>query len=64
MSARTIYRADDVDLVILPGFVATIDINDVVSVVNPKDWVCCVPVDIVALSRCKGFTAHQQKSNL
>ena len=64
VSSWTIHRADDVNLIILPGIVAAIDIDDMVSVVNPKDWICCVPVDIVTLSSCKSFTAYQQKSNL
>jgi len=42
-------RAYDVHLIILPGFIPTIDIDDVIGVVNAKNRVGCVPVDVVAL---------------
>ena len=42
-------RADDVDLIVLPRLVAAVDVDDVVCVVYPEDWVARVPMDVVAL---------------
>ena len=42
-------RADDIDLIVLPWLVALVDVNDVVIVVNMKDRICGVPVDIMTL---------------
>ncbi len=39
--------ADEVDLVVLPGEVATVDVDNVVSVVDPEHGVVPVPVDVV-----------------
>ena len=41
--------ADDVDLVILPGFIANIDVDNVIGVVNSEHGVGLVPVDVVKL---------------
>ena len=42
-------RADDVDLVVLPGLVSPVHVDDVVGVVYSKDGVARVPVDVVVL---------------
>ena len=47
--ALPVNRAYDVDLIILPGLVALVDVDDVVGVVDAKDWVGGVPVDVVTL---------------
>lgn len=44
-----IERTNDVDLVVLPGLIALVDVNDVVSVVNAENGIGGVPVDVVAL---------------
>ena len=53
--ALPVNRAYDVDLIILPGLVALVDVDDVVGVVYAKDWVGGVPVDVVTL--LDGFEA-------
>ena len=42
-------RANNIHLIILPGFVASVHIDNVVCVVNAKNRIGCVPVDVVAL---------------
>lgn len=37
--ARPVHRADDVDLVVLPWLVALVDVDDVVCVVDPENWI-------------------------
>ena len=44
------HRADDVDLVIFPWLISSIDINNVVSVVQPEHRVGSVPVNVVDLA--------------
>ena len=51
MRARTINGANDIDLVVLPGLVAAIDVDDVIGVVDAEDRVRRVPVNVVALSQ-------------
>ena len=53
--ALPVNRAYDVDLIILPGLVALVDVNDVVGFIDAKDGVCGVPVDGVTL--LDGFEA-------
>lgn len=45
--AAAVSRTYDVGLIVLPGQVVNVDVNDVVSVVNPEHWICRVPVDVV-----------------
>jgi len=58
--------ADDVGLVVLPWFIASVDVDDVVGVVNPEHGVSLVPVNVVKLLRFSGNdkTAyhHQNKA--
>ena len=49
-----VVRADQVELVILPGQVPVVDIHNVICVVNAEDGICCVPINFVDF--CKGFT--------
>jgi len=51
VSSRSIDGTDDVDLVILPRFVAAVDVDDVIGVVDAEDRVRRVPVNVVALSQ-------------
>jgi len=52
-------RTDDVDLVVFPRLVAPVDVDDVVSVIDPEDGVGRVPVDKVRLAN--GFDATRQQ---
>ena len=45
----TANRANDVDLVVFPGKIAGIDINDVIGIVQAEHGVVSVPVDVVDL---------------
>ena len=45
------HRADDVQLVVLEGQVARVDVHDVVRVVDPEDRVGAVPVEAVHSDR-------------
>ncbi len=47
--ARSIDWTNDVDLIILPGAIALVDVYDVVGIVNPKHWIARVPMDVVTL---------------
>ena len=47
LNARLGYGANDVDLVVFPWQVASIDVHDVVGVVQPEHGVGLVPVDVV-----------------
>ena len=47
--ARPVHRADYVDLVMFPGFVPPVHVNDVVGIVYPEDWVGRVPMYKVGL---------------
>ncbi len=60
---RSVERTHNVDLVILPGLVALVDVDDVVSVVDAEDGVGSVPVDVVALSggQHKCLVQHPEK---
>ena len=42
-------RAYDIHLIILPRLISPVHINNVISVINAKNRVGCVPVDVVAL---------------
>ena len=63
LGARLGHRADDVDLVVLPGQVAGVDVHNVVGVVQPEHGVVLVPVDVVQLlgtGEGHGKSCHQQ----
>ena len=55
--------ADDVDLVIFPGFIADIDVNNVIGVVDSEHGVGLVPVDVVELFgvSCDGQTTNDDE---
>ena len=47
--AGTIDGAYNVDLIVLPRLVAPVDIDDMVGVINAKDRIGSVPVDVMCL---------------
>ena len=51
---QRVLGTDDIELVVLPGEVAVVDVHDVVGVVYPEDGVGAVPVDHVDLCHCCG----------
>ena len=56
--------AYDVSLVIFPCQVVNIDVNDVVSVVDPEHGVCRVPVDVVHLPASDRGCPHGAKEDV
>ena len=52
MRARAINGANDIDLVVLPGLVAAIDVDDVIGVVDAEDGVRRVPMNVMTLTQC------------
>ncbi len=49
LDARLGDGADDVGLVVFPGFIADVDINNVIGVVEPKHRVGFIPVNVMKL---------------
>ena len=59
MGSRPIDGANNVDLIVLPRLVTAIDVNNVIGIVDPKDWVCSVPVNVVALPQSSGHLKEE-----
>ena len=62
MGSRPIDGANNVDLIVLPRLVTAVDVNNVIGIVDPKDWVCSVPVNVVALH--ESLSHLKEKSGL
>jgi len=45
--AFAVERADDVGLVVLPGQVSGVHVDDIVCIVDPEHGVCRVPINVV-----------------
>ena len=66
-NVRLRHRANDVDLVIFARKIASIYVNDVIGVVQPKHGIGLVPMNIVnftiSFTHCSQIQADQQQWN-